>query len=261
MKVLTRSVVTAMFVAGLLASGCEQTASNKCATCENAESCDVAAAKPAPKPEPAAKPAAKPKPAPAAQPKPAAKPAPAPKAGFKPLFDGKTLAGWDGDPKLWSVKDGILIGRTAGIKHNHFLCTKQAYENFELRVKFRLVGGKGNSGFQFRSKKLPDYVLQGYQADVGASYWGWLYDEKRRGKLAASAPETKKHYKPDGWNEYLIRADGPNIELKLNGFTTVKYTEKDSKIPRSGIIGPQLHVGPPMEIQIKEICIKTLPAK
>jgi len=267
MNLLTRSVVAVLFVAGLLASGCEQKASpSKCATCQNAESCDIAAAKAASKPAPAAKKEPAPKPAPAAKPKPApkAKPTPKPAAetGFKPLFDGKSLAGWEGDPKLWSVKDGILIGRTAsGIKHNHFLCSKEAYENFELRAKFRLVGGKGNSGFQFRSERLDDYVLKGYQADVGAIHWGSLYDEKRRGKLAAAVPETKKHYTPDGWNEFVIRADGPNIELKLNGFTTLKYTEKDAKIPRTGIIGPQLHVGPPMELQIKEICIKTLPSK
>jgi len=180
--------------------------------------------------------------------------------GFKSLFDGKTLKGWEGDKKLWMVENGVIVGRSPGIRGNKFLCTKEKFENFELRVRFRLVGGKGNSGFQIRSEKLPGYV-KGYQADVGAKYWGWLYDERRRGKLAVSPPETKKHYKPDGWNDYLIRCQGPNIELKLNGFTTVKYTEKDPKIPRKGIIGPQLHGGPPMEIQVKYVHIKTLPEK
>ncbi len=177
--------------------------------------------------------------------------------GFVSLFDGKTLKGWTGDAKLWKVVDGMIVGRSSNIKRNEFLCTEKKYGDFELYVKFRLVDGKGNSGFQFRSIKLPDKV-KGYQADVGAKYWGWLYDEKRRGKLAGSPPETSKHYKPTGWNEYHIRAVGSKIELKLNGFTTVTYTEKDEKIPRTGIIGPQLHVGPPMEIQIKAILIKEI---
>ncbi len=177
--------------------------------------------------------------------------------GFERLFDGKTLKGWEGDEKLWKVKDGLIVGRSNGdIKHNHFLCTTKKYGDFILYIKFRLVDGKGNSGFQIRSTRHPDYVLKGYQADVGARYWGWLYDEKRRGKLATSPPETKKHYDPKGWNEYLIKAVGPNIELELNGFVTVKYTEKDATIPREGLIGPQLHKGPPMEIQIKEAWIK-----
>ena len=179
------------------------------------------------------------------------------KGGFKPLFDGKTLKGWEGDKKLWSVEDGVLIGRTSVIKSNQFLCTTKEYGDFELCVKFRLLGGKGNSGFQVRSQKVAGHV-RGYQADIGQRYWGSLYDEKRRGMLVVSPPETKKHYKPDGWNTYFIRCQGPNIELKLNGFTTVKYTEKDAKIPRKGVIAPQLHVGPPMEIQIKAICIKEL---
>ncbi|MBN1344479.1 MAG: DUF1080 domain-containing protein [Phycisphaerae bacterium] len=183
------------------------------------------------------------------------------KEGFKPLFDGKTLNGWEGDQKLWSVKDGMLIGRTTGdLKHNEFLWTTKEYGDFMLYVKFRLVDGKGNSGFQIRSKKIPDRI-QGYQADVGQDYWGWLYDEARRGKLAGSPADTKKHYKPDGWNEYLITCKGPDIELKLNGFTTVKYTEKDPKIPLNGVIAVQLHVGHPMEIQVKCICIKELKGK
>lgn len=183
------------------------------------------------------------------------------KEGFTPLFDGKTLKGWEGDKKLWRVEDGMLIGRSSGrLKHNEFLCTTKEYEDFVLYVKFRLVDGKGNSGFQIRSQKIPGRV-KGYQADVGQVHWGSLYDEARRGKLVGAPPETKKHYKPDGWNEYMITCKGAEIELKLNGFTTVTYTEKDSKIPRKGIIAPQLHVGPPMEIQIKEICIKPLKAE
>lgn len=182
------------------------------------------------------------------------------KKGFKSLFDGKTLKGWEGDKKLWFVENGMIVGRSAGIKSNQFLFTTKEYGDFVLYIKFRLVDGKGNSGFQIRSKKVGTHA-KGYQADAGQKYWGWLYDEKRRGKLVGSPPETVKHYKPAGWNEYVICCKGPNIELKLNGFVTAKYVEKDSKIPRKGIIAPQLHVGPPMEIQIKEIRIKELPAK
>src|ERR1700685_2113671 len=87
--------------------------------------------------------------------------------GFQPLFNGKNLDGWDGDPRFWSVRDGIIVGSTekAKLPHNEFLITKQAYGNFVLRAECKLRNH--NSGIQFRSEALPEWVCRGYQADMG----------------------------------------------------------------------------------------------
>src|SRR2546427_12846371 len=99
--------------------------------------------------------------------------------GFKPLFNGKNLDGWEGDPRLWNVRDGMIVGSTEGVplEHNEFLFTKKSYANFILRVQCKLRNH--NSGIQFRSERLPDYVARGYQADMAEdNYWGCLYEEK-----------------------------------------------------------------------------------
>jgi hypothetical protein len=113
-------------------------------------------------------------------------------SGFKSLFNGKDLAGWDGNPKLWSVQDGTIIGKTTkdyAIKHNTFLVyTNEPVDDFELRVSYKIVGG--NSGIQYRSAvvKTGDFgpIVNGYQADfeAGKTYSGILYEEGRRGILA-----------------------------------------------------------------------------
>src|SRR5438046_2112295 len=101
----------------------------------------------------------------------------------KPLFDGKTLAGWEGDTaKTWRVEDGAIVGGSLDttVPRNEFLCTTKTYENFVLKVTFKLVGDKAraNGGVQFRSKRIPNhYEVSGYQADAGQTYWGALYDE------------------------------------------------------------------------------------
>src|SRR5579864_412736 len=88
--------------------------------------------------------------------------------GFVPLFDGKTLAGWEGDMQLWKVEDGLVVGDSAGIKQNEFLATKKSYRDFELRLDFRLRRGEGNSGVQFRSQRVEGgRAVSGYQADIG----------------------------------------------------------------------------------------------
>jgi len=102
--------------------------------------------------------------------------------GFSALFDGKTLAGWDGDERLWRVEDGAIVGSTQGaaIEHNSFLFTEKEYSDFILRIKVKLINH--NSGIQFRSERRPGYVAAGYQADVAEeTYFGLLYEEKKRG--------------------------------------------------------------------------------
>jgi len=181
--------------------------------------------------------------------------------GFEPLFDGKTLNGWQGDPDLWSVEDGAIVGSTEGrkLKHNSFLSTTKTYKNFVLKLQFRLRNH--NSGVQIRSRQRDDYVVTGYQADIAEKrYMGILYEEKGRGILADVQPEeVAKYVDADGWNEYIITCNGPHIKIELNGHTTVDYTEKSDVGATEGVIAFQVHVGPEMKVWFKNIRIKELP--
>ena len=181
------------------------------------------------------------------------------------LFDGKTFAGWEGDESFFRVEDGAVVGGSlkGKVAHNAFLCTTKEYGDFELRLKFRLLGKNANAGVQFRSKRIPNHFeVSGYQADMGQSYWGCLYDESRRRKVlarpgAATLAKAMKASK-DGWNEYVIRCEGPHVQLWLNGVQTVDYTEADDKIGRTGVIGLQIHGGGPSEAWYKDIRITEL---
>ncbi|MBX7168369.1 MAG: DUF1080 domain-containing protein [Pirellulales bacterium] len=181
---------------------------------------------------------------------------------FVPLFDGKSLEGWDGDSALWSVEDGTIAGTTEGhpIKKNTFLATKQTYKNFVLKVKFKLRNG--NSGIQFRSKAFDEHVVRGYQADIADNqFMGILYDEGgKRGILVNVDPqEVGKHVNKGDWNEYVLTVDGNHITQEINGFKTVDFTDTDSSGAKEGIIALQLHVGPPMRVWFKDIQIRELP--
>lgn len=184
--------------------------------------------------------------------------------GFVKLFNGKDLAGWEAKDEIWSVRDGMIVGksRPPSLKHNSFLTTAKEFQDFELRLEFHLVGGKGNSGVQYRSKRVPDsHEVSGYQADLGDSYWGVLYDEARRNRVLQRPidPEKlKKALKRAGWNTYVIRAEGNHLTQFINGVKTVDYIEKDAGIARKGIIGLQVHSGPPVEMQFRNIRIKEL---
>ncbi len=185
------------------------------------------------------------------------------------LFDGKTFAGWEGDTdKTWKIEDGALVGGSleVAVPRNEFLSTKKSYGDFELKVKFKLLGdkAKANAGVQFRTKRIPNHhEVSGYQADMGQNYWGALYDESRRKKiLAQPAPATiEKVVKFEDWNEYTIRCEGPRVRLWLNGTLTVDYTEADDKIERDGIIAVQVHGGGKTKAYYKDITIEELPAK
>ena len=179
------------------------------------------------------------------------------------LFDGRTLQGWEGNKRIFRIEDGAIVGGTlkARIAHNEFLCTEREYGDFDLKLKFKILGEKVNAGVQFRSRRIPNHFeVIGYQADLGQQYWGCLYDESRRKKILAepNRAELEKVLKRDDWNEYRIRAQGSRIQLWINGCQTVDYTEPDDKIERRGIIGLQIHAGPPSEAWYKDIVIQEL---
>ena len=183
------------------------------------------------------------------------------------LSDGKTFTGWDGDTgKTWRIEEGAFVGGsiTTKVPRNEFLATTKSYKNFELRVKFRLLGSEGmiNGGVQFRSVRIPNHFeMIGYQADMGDKYWGALYDESRRRKVLA-APEAElinKTIKLNEWNEYRIRCEGPHIQLWVNGVQTVDYTETESNIAPDGKIAVQIHGGGKAEAWYKDIIIEELP--
>ncbi len=179
------------------------------------------------------------------------------------LFDGRTLQGWEGNKRIFRIEDGAIVGGTlkARIAHNEFLCTEREFSDFDLKLKFKITGEKVNAGVQFRSRRIPNHFeVIGYQADLGQQYWGCLYDESRRKKILAEPDrsELEKVLKRDDWNEYRIRAQGPRIQLWINGYQTVDYAEPDDKIERRGIIGLQIHAGPPSEAWYKDIMIQEL---
>ncbi|MBL9080821.1 MAG: DUF1080 domain-containing protein [Planctomycetales bacterium] len=179
------------------------------------------------------------------------------------LFDGQSFAGWEGNLKMFRLEDGAIVGGNLKerIPNNEFLCTTKEYENFELRLKFKVLGEGVNAGVQFRTKRIPNHhEVIGYQADIGQKYWGALYDESRRKKILAqpTAEILAKAAKPDDWNDYVIRAEGNRIQLWLNGVQTVDYTETDAGIEKRGVIAVQIHGGPPSEAWYKDISIVQL---
>ena len=218
---------------------------------------------------------------------------PAQEAGFQSLFNGTDLTGWDGNPDLWSVKDGAITGITKAdpkLTHNTFLVyTNGLVDDFELRLSYRIV--KGNSGIQYRSKVLRQGsfgpIVGGYQADfeAGKMFSGILYEEQGRGILAQRGQKTlikadpadpKKHkvevagavgksdeiqakIKDEDWNDYVVIAKGNHLQHFINSIPTVDVVdEQESKAAKSGVLALQIHVGPPMTVQFKNIRIKKL---
>lgn len=179
--------------------------------------------------------------------------------GFEPLFDGKSLDGWEGDPRLWRVENGELTGSTDGVKitQNTFLIYRKAeFGNFVLRAEVKLRNG--NSGIQFRSTALENFVVQGYQADMAHNnWWGSIYDEKgKRGVMVNGWKGKAQHVVHSGWNDVSIHCQGDLIRVTVNGMVTAELQD-DAKL--SGVIALQLHTGPEMEVRFRNIRIKTLP--
>lgn len=208
----------------------------------------------------------------------------------KALFNGKDLTGWEGNPDLWSVQDGVITGRTTAekpTKGNTFLIWKDGeVADFEITFKYKMTPGddKGsvNSGMQFRSKIVDpaNWVVAGYQADLeyGPKYSGILYEEKGRGILAlrsqkvkitqgadpkkpkievtgevGKSEEIQAAIKKDDWNEYRVVVTGNHIQQFINGMATVDVTDETAEGAKKGILALQLHAGPPMQIQFKDI--------
>ncbi|MEZ5299741.1 MAG: DUF1080 domain-containing protein [Verrucomicrobiales bacterium] len=187
----------------------------------------------------------------------------------KPIFDGKSFEGWEGDTeKTWRIEDGALVAGSLDKKQerNDFLATKKEYEDFELFIEWKLEGTEGfvNGGVQFRTKRIPNHhEVSGYQADLGKGWDGALYDESRRNKVLARPTEevAAKAVKPGEWNQYRILCEGPRIQLWLNGVQTVDYTEEDPGIDRKGIIAVQIHGGAKSIVRYKNIKIREIQKK
>lgn len=178
------------------------------------------------------------------------------KPGFTPLFNGKDLTGWIGDAELWKVEAGSLVGRTVkDLSYNDFLRTDKEYANFIMYCETRLRGY--NSGIQFRSIVRQDGHMAGYQADIGDGCWGALYEEAMRGHLVHYKPEiVEPILRENDWNEYMICAVDDYIILILNEVVTAELNDPEGA--RTGLIGLQIHAGPPQEVAFRNLCIKEL---
>lgn len=210
-------------------------------------------------------------------------------ADERALFNGKDLTGWRGDLGFWSVEDGAITGRTTSAKpaaENTFLIWKGEVADFTLTLKYKMKPGDdnrfANSGIQFRSKVVDEknFVVAGYQADLeyGETYSGILYEEKGRGTLAqrgekvnltqgetllkpkievtgetGKSAEIQAAIKKDDWNEYRLVVRGNQIQQFINGKATAEVTDATAEAAKKGVLALQLHVGPPMQIQFKDI--------
>jgi putative membrane-bound dehydrogenase-like protein len=170
------------------------------------------------------------------------------------FWNEKDLAGWIGDPALWSVQGGEIVGKTSGLAHNAFLRSDVAADDFRLALKVKLVGNEGNSGVQFRSEPLPDGEMKGYQADAGPGWWGKLYEENGRGLLWDKSGEP--HVKPGEWNDYEVIAIGSKITTRINGKLCVDLDDPSGA--RRGVFALQLHSGGATEVRFKDLKLEVL---
>lgn len=213
---------------------------------------------------------------------------------MRSIFNGKDLTGWDGDPRLWSVKDGALHGETTvdnPAEGNTFIIWKDGVtKDFELRLAFR-CSDANNSGIQYRSKHITEgkvrnkWVVRGYQHEIRnerklPSVAGFIYDEGgKRGRIClvgekatwgedgqkkvtgtlVDAEEFQKLFKLDDWNEVVIIARGPRIQHYLNNRLILDFTDLDPRLAlREGVLALQLHAGKPMWAEFKDIRIKDI---
>ncbi|MGE3806350.1 MAG: DUF1080 domain-containing protein [Gemmataceae bacterium] len=205
-----------------------------------------------------------------------------PPEGFVAIFNGRDLTGWKGDPNDWKVEAGSLTGTADGkLKHNRFIVWQDGKpKNFELRVKVKVSPG-GNSGLQYRSTERPDlgaWVVVGYQCDVvsnRADYNGMLYEERGRRILAHAGEKViidkdgqpwvieqlpLKEFKPGAWHDYRVLVEGNHHRHWIDGHQTVDVVDLDARNRKlEGVLGFQVHVGPAMTIQYRDIFLKKLP--
>jgi hypothetical protein len=187
--------------------------------------------------------------------------------GFQPLCNGRDLSEWVVvTPSVWSVKDGVIVGKTDGLPYHEYLRTRRNYADFTLKLRMRLVGGRGNSGVQFRSRPANDpHNVAGYQADAGVQardpkvLWGALYCEARHKMLALPPQNFLSAVDLGAWHDYAITAEGTRIVLEVDGVRTVEYVEQDPGADRNGFIALQVHGSKePMEVHFKDLRIKVL---
>ena len=209
------------------------------------------------------------------------------RAGFVSIFDGTTLKGWDGDPAYWRAEGGAIIGESTAekpLKANTFIIWRGGQpRDFELKVEFRL--NATNSGVQYRSVEAPEHgkwVLKGYQADLDFDnrWTGQLYEERGRGFLALRGQATqlvegrekaralgdlesgdalKALVKVNDWNQFHVIARGSTLVHVLNGHVMALVVDDDAKLRAlGGLIGFQMHTGPPMKVEYRNIYLKTL---
>jgi hypothetical protein len=205
----------------------------------------------------------------------------------KPLFNGKDLKGWEGNPEVWTVEDGAIVGRTTAdkpIKDNTFLIWKDGKTgDFRLTLEYKIEGG--NSGVQYRSKVIDPakWIVGGYQADIDSTptYTGIMYDERGRGILAkrgertrinadgkletesiGNADELQKAVKKSDWNNYLIEAVGPRMRHTINGKLMSVTIDRNAKnAVKEGVLALQVHAGPPMTVRFRNIRLEEVDAK
>jgi hypothetical protein len=207
---------------------------------------------------------------------------PRPPEGFKAIFNGRDLTGWEGSSIYWSVEDGALTGRADGtLKFNRFIVWRDGIvKNFELRVRVNVSPG-GNSGLQYRGTERPDLgesVVTGYQCDVvsnRADYDGMLYEERGRRILAHTGERViidrrgqpwvigefpLKAFKAGEWHDYRVMVEGNHHRHWIDGHPTVDVIDLDEKGRKlEGVLGVQVHVGPRMKVQYRDFFLKALP--
>ena len=213
--------------------------------------------------------------------------------GLKSIFNGKDLTGWDGDPRLWSVKDGVIHGETTAenpAKGNTFIIWKDGTtKDFELRLSFRM-NAANNSGIQYRSKHITEkpsnnWVVRGYQHELRnetkfPNTSSFIYDEGgRRGRICLVGEEATwemdgkkvkksdlidqagfdKLMKLDDWNDVVIIGKGKQIQHFLNGRLVLDFTDNNPELALSeGILALQLHAGKAMWVEFKNIRIREI---
>lgn len=211
--------------------------------------------------------------------------APLSEAGFTPIFDGKSTDNWDGDPKFWRLEHETIVGETT--KENQpgqntfFIWRKGSPANFELKVQYKLTGF--NSGIQYRSIELPNikWAMKGYQADIDGEqrFTGQIYEERGRGFLAlrgqsnyistgqkpgvigtlGTSDELKALIKGDDWNDVHIIARGNVLIQYFNGrMMSMLIDDDEANRKMDGLIGIQLHKGPAMKIEVRDIRLKNI---
>lgn len=177
--------------------------------------------------------------------------------GYRLLWNGRNLAGWDGDPELWRIEEGALVGSTDGrpLQQNSFLISDRSYGDFILRFEVKLRNG--NSGLQFRSERVAGWTVRGYQVDfAGGKGWGNLHGEGLPGGLILDGWQNKSEFvvRP-GWNRIELLCKGHRIRIAINGLEVNDMLEPGAL---EGVLAFQLHRGEAMRVEFRNVRIREL---